>query len=467
MSGEYRASRQKTKWIVFAFFVILLLEFVSIACGMKESHITNEVKENIRKRIENRESVGMVVGFINPSGRREYFCLGTLTLNGEKPVDENSIYEIGSISKAFTGIVLADMVLKGELRLDDPAETYLPAEVKIPSREGMKITLGHLATHTSALPRMPSNFHPGDPGNPYEDYSVENMYEFLSKYTLGRDIGVKYLYSNIGMGLLGHMLSLKAGVDYEQLIIERICKVLGMKSTVISLTEKMEERLARGHNPAGEVPNWDIPTLAGAGAIRSTARDMLTFLAANIGIKRSKLSTAMDMTHEARIDAGKELKVGLGWHISDNGKTQIIWHNGGTGGYRTFCGFIKDKKIGVVVLSNMNISADDIGFHLLDSSYGLEKVEGSVVVKTEILDKYAGKYKFIGSEVTVTVTREGNMLLAQIQGQPKIAVFPQSETEFFMKEASIKISFQVDEEGDVTGFVLKQEGKDSPATKIE
>jgi CubicO group peptidase (beta-lactamase class C family) len=123
------------------------------------------------------------------------------------------------------------------------------------------------------------------------------------------------------------------------------------------------------------VPNWDIPTLAGAGALRSTASDMLTFLAANMGIKHSKLSDAMDMTHKARVDAGKTMKIGLGWHIRDNGITQIIWHNGGTGGYRSFCGFIKDKKVGVVVLSNMNISPDDIGFHMLDNSYELKKVE--------------------------------------------------------------------------------------------
>jgi D-alanyl-D-alanine-carboxypeptidase/D-alanyl-D-alanine-endopeptidase len=467
MMAVYPTSKQKTKWIILAFLGILLFEFASVACGSKESNISEGVKDNIRRRIENGESVGIVVGFINPSGKREYFCVGTSTMGGEKYVNENSIYEIGSISKAFTGIVLADMVLNNEVKLDDPAEFYLPETVNVPSRNGIKITLEHLATHTSALARMPSNFHPADPGNPYADYSVENMYEFISGYTLGRDIGEKYEYSNLGMGLLGHILSLKAGVDYEQLIIERICNVLGMKSTVISLTEEIKERLARGHNPAGEVPNWDIPTLAGAGAIRSTAHDMLTFLAANMGIKRSKISAAMDMAHEARIDAGENLKVGLGWHISDNGKTRIIWHNGGTGGYRTFCGFVKDKKIGVVVLSNMNISADDIGFHLLDNYYELKKIEEPMVLKPEMRDKYTGKYKFTGTDITVTVTHEGNMLLAQIQGQGKIAVFPQSETEFVMKEAPIKITFQVDVEGNVTGFVLNQDGKDSAATRID
>lgn len=368
-------SSQTGRWRILVFVGILFFIFSFVSCVVEKTNITEEVKDNIRKRIENGESVGTVVGIIDEQGRKEYFSHGTLTRGGDKLVDEDSIYEIGSISKVFTCIVLVDMVLNGELRLDDPAETFLPETVNVPSRNGKKITLEHLATNTSALPRMPSNFRPSDPKNPYADYSVDNMYDFLSGYTLRRDIGEKYEYSNLGVGLLGHILGLKAGMKYEKLIIQRICAVLGMKSTVIMLTPEMKRRIAKGHNPANEVPNWDIPTLAGAGALRSTASDMLTFLAANIGIKPSKLSDAMDMTHQARVDAGKTMKIGLGWHIRDNGKTQIIWHNGGTGGYRSFCGFIKDKKVGVVVLSNMNISADDIGFHMLDSSYELKKVE--------------------------------------------------------------------------------------------
>ena len=368
-------TNHEARYLTFVFLVILFLQFSSVSCGSEETNIPDEVKESIKERILKGESVGIVVGFIDAKGKKEYFSHGTLKKNGDNPVDENSVYEIGSISKVFTCIALADMVLNGELRLDDPAETYLPETVKMPSRNGNKITLEHLAANNSALPRMPYNFRPKDPHNPYADYTVENMYDFLSAYTLQRDIGETYEYSNLGMGLLGHILGLKAGMDYELLIAERIGHVLEMEDTMITLTADMKKRLARGHNPAGEVPNWDIPTFAGAGALRSTANDMLTFLGANMGINRSPLSPAMDMTHEPRFDAGETMKVGLGWHIRDNGKTQIIWHNGGTGGYRSFCGFIKDKKIGVVVLSNMNIGADDIGFYLLDNSYDLKKNE--------------------------------------------------------------------------------------------
>jgi len=457
----------RARWASLAVAGILFLSLSSAACGTKPSRISDEVRENIRLRVEHGNTVGIVVGFIDERGKREYFSHGTMTLGGDRPVDEDSVYEIGSISKAFTGILLADMVLKGELKLEDLAEAYLPEGVNMPSRNDARISLEHLATHTSALARMPTNFRPADPGNPYADYSVEDMYAFISGYSLPRDIGEKYEYSNLGMGLLGHILSLKAGMDYEQLMIERICDVLGMESTVISLTEELRKRLARGHNSAGEVSNWDIPTLAGAGAIRSTARDMLTFLGANMGLEHTPLAEAMEMSHEARVEAGKNMQVGLAWHIRDNGQTRIVWHNGGTGGYRTFCGFIEDQKIGVVVLSNMNIGADDIGFHVLDSSYDLQKIREAVTIEAEILDRYAGRYRFGESKRVITVSRKDASLVALFPGQGTFSLFPESETEFFMKEAPITITFKVDEAGDVTGLVLSQGGKDSAAEKLE
>ncbi|MFC2158854.1 serine hydrolase domain-containing protein [Acidobacteriota bacterium] len=357
------------------FLVILLINLPSVACYSKDSLITDDVKENIKRRVEQGESVGIVVGVIDSRGTREYFSYGTKTLKKKEPVDEYSFYEIGSISKVFTCTILADMVLRKEVKLEDPVESYLPQEVKIPTRKNKVITFEHLATHSSSLPGMPTNFDPKDEANPYADYTVENMYEFLSGYTLTRDIGEKFEYSNLAMGLLGHTISLKAGMGYEALIKERICNVLKMKDTVITLSPDHKERLAKGHDPNGEVSNWDIPTLAGAGAIRSTASDLLTFLAANMGIKKTELTEAMEMTHAGRVEAGKSMIVGLGWINQDNGNTKIIWHNGGTGGYRSFCGFIKDQNIGVVVLSNMNIRAQDIGFHILDSSYPLKDIK--------------------------------------------------------------------------------------------
>ena len=204
-----------------------------------------------------------MVGVIDPKGRW-IVAYGSLNEGDARPLNGDTIFEIGSATKVFTSLLLADMVQRGEVSLDDPVAKYLPPSVKMPERNGRSITLVDLATHTSGLPRLPSNLAPKDPGNPYADYSVEQLYEFLSSYQLTRDIGSKYEYSNLGGGLLGYVLARRAGKSYEDLVESRICAPLGMSNTRITLTPEMKARLAAGHNAAlDKVENWDLPTLAG------------------------------------------------------------------------------------------------------------------------------------------------------------------------------------------------------------
>jgi CubicO group peptidase (beta-lactamase class C family) len=232
--------------------------------------------EDIRKILIERiktqhQSVGIVVGVIEPSGSR-IISYGTFAKDNKRPVDGDTVFEIGSITKVFTSLILADMVQHGEIALTDPIDRYLPSEVKVPERNGRKITLEDLSTHTSGLPRMPNNFRPADPDNPYADYTVEQLYNFLSNYTLTRDTGSQFEYSNLGGGLLGHVLARRAGMDYEALVRSRVLSPLKMSDTAMELASAMRARLSTGHNASmSPVKNWDIPTLAGAGALRSTA----------------------------------------------------------------------------------------------------------------------------------------------------------------------------------------------------
>jgi CubicO group peptidase (beta-lactamase class C family) len=232
---------------------------------------------------------------------------------------------------------------------------------------------------------MPSNFTPKDDANPYADYSVQQLYAFLSGYRLTRDIGSRYEYSNLGAGLLGHVLSLRAGMSYEALLRSRILDRLGMSNTGITLTPEMKARLAVGHketvrtsqNPYGltPVPNWDIPTLSGAGALRSTANDMLTFLAANLGYVKTPLAEAIaDQLSVRRPSDGPDFEVGYGWRVQSKYGSTIVWHGGATGGYRCYIGFDPKARVGVVVLSNIQMPfVDDIGPHLLNRKYPLSK----------------------------------------------------------------------------------------------
>lgn len=415
-----------------------------------------EIRKILADRIDTQKrSVGMVVGVITPEGRR-VISYGVGDQTSKRPVNGDTIFEIGSVTKVFTSLLLADAVQRGEVALTDPVAKYLPSTVKVPERGGKKITLQDLAMHVSALPRLPTNLAPKDPTNPYADYTVQQLYDFLGSYELPRDIGTEYEYSNLGAGLLGHVLALRAGVPYETLVRTRILAPLQMKSTAITLTDAMQKRLAAGHDTQlAHVPNWDLPTVAGAGALRSTANDMLNFLAANLRMTTTTLSPAIStMLAQRRSTERPGTSVALAWHITTRADgSEFVWHNGGTGGYRSFIGFDPKQRTGVVVLSNTSTQegGDDIGRHLLDPTLPLFQAPKEITVAPEILESYTGIYE-LAPQFALVITREGNRLFSQATGQQRVELFPQSDTKFFFKVVDAQITFEKD------GLTLHQAG---------
>ncbi|MBT8254654.1 MAG: serine hydrolase [Flavobacteriaceae bacterium] len=358
----------------------VLLPFVLILSGLMVSAqpiIPDDVKSEIKNRVENGINPSIVIGIINADGT-DYYSYGKKSLSNDEPVNENSIYEIGSISKTFTGVILAQLVKEGKVKLDDPLQKYLPEGVTAPTRNGASINLVHMSNHTSALPRMPDNFSPADPSNPYVDYSEEQLYEFLNGHELRRDIGSEFEYSNYAVGLLGHVLARSQSMTYEELMVNIIANPLGMKNTRIEFTSEMKRNKAIGTNGGREVSNWDLTTLAGAGAIRSDVVDMLKYLSANMGLTKTKLYPAMKMAQTSTVAEDFPRTIGLGWITRNTDTSEIIWHNGGTGGYRAFSGFTSDGKTGVVVLTNSSLGVDDIGFHTLDSALEMRDVKPSI-----------------------------------------------------------------------------------------
>jgi CubicO group peptidase (beta-lactamase class C family) len=412
---------------------------------------------------------GIVVGILR-GGDQWVAGYGTIDA-GQQPPDEDAIFEIGSVTKVFTTLLLADLVLRGEVALDDPAQKYLPSNVPMPKWRDQEITLCHLATHTSSLPRLPANLWKTvkDQANPYANYQVSDLYEFLSGYKLKRPIGSRVQYSNLGVGLLGHILGRVASKSYEELVGERILRPLGMNNTSITLSPDQQRRLAPGHTLFGKVTaNWDIPTLAGAGALRSTAGDVLRFMAASMnratsplaeaaalcqrlypktrkalpswmdyavalfhsglgvlaqrlfglapdnpffvlamygpimfaaqfgGLAPGLLATAVTVAGTYFLQHGynfvwwTNLLVGgavslfvsrylrsrdqtpmLGWQYRQlylfplPRGPRFSWHNGGTGGYRSFVGFVRETETAVVVLANSAKSVDSLGVKIL------------------------------------------------------------------------------------------------------
>jgi CubicO group peptidase (beta-lactamase class C family) len=364
------------------------------------------------------------------------------------------------------------MVKRGEVNLDDPVRSFLPASVKFPVRAGREITLVDLATHRSGLPRMPANFNPKDPENPYADYSVEQMYAFLSSHELTRGVGDMYEYSNLAVGLLGHVLALRAGKSYEALLTERILQPLGMHDTRITFTPSMRERLARGHFSTGfPAGNWDIPTLAGAGAIRSTVNDMLKFVAANLDPRPDGLPAALRSAHTVQREGpGSSPPVGLNWHLNRRRGREFVWHNGQTGGYHGYLALDPANRTGVVVLSNTSFTVDGIGLWVLDTTTTLSRlapipVRKEVVLPGAALDEFVGEYR-MSPTFAITVIREGTVLYMQATGQGRLRALPESDLKFFLREVDAQISFVRDASGKVNELVLHQGGADQRASRV-
>jgi D-alanyl-D-alanine-carboxypeptidase/D-alanyl-D-alanine-endopeptidase len=269
--------------------------FSTFSCGASAEDFTDAIRASLQRRIElEKRSVGIVVGIVDEHGSRVVSC-GKMDNGTDQEVDGDTLFDIASITKPFTGLLLQDMIQRGEMKLDDPVQKYLPASAKMPARNGKQITLLHLVTHTSGLPHIAENLNPKRLDQPFADYTVQELNTFLSNYQLTSDPGAKFRYSSLGAGLLGHVIALKAGSDYESLVVDRICRPLKMDSTRITLTPELKSRFATGHNRFGEtVPSWERQTQLGGSALRSTANDMLKFVSANLGFTPSSLTPLME-----------------------------------------------------------------------------------------------------------------------------------------------------------------------------
>jgi D-alanyl-D-alanine-carboxypeptidase/D-alanyl-D-alanine-endopeptidase len=444
--------------------------FLSCAAQLSAQGWPNDSALNatLQSRVRMPPGIGIVVATLEKGKPPRIFSAGSS--GSARPLDGNTVFEIGSITKTFTSALLADMVQRGEVKLDDPVSKFLPATVHVPSRGGKQITLLDLATQSSGLPRLPTNMSPANILNPYADYSVQQLYDFLSQYELTRDIGSRFEYSNLGVGLLGHALALRAGKSYEALVTERILEPLGMHDTRITLTPEMREHLAIGHSANGTVqPTWDLPTLAGAGALRSTASDMAKFLAANLDSTTGPVAHALGVAHVPQRDAGSDqMRIGLVWLTLNQFGTPVVWHNGGTGGYHSFIGFDPATGRGVVVLANISANIDDIGLHMVDGRFPLTVVKEhkEVAINQAILDAYVGVYE-LAPNFQITITKEGKSLYAQATAQPKNQLYPESDIEFFLKVVDASIIFVRGATGTVDQIILHQGGASIPGKRVK
>lgn len=425
------------------------------------------VQANIRQRVDYGYAPSIVVGLRNTEGTT-YFAYGQSDRDGGRPVDERTLFEIGSITKVFTTTLLADMADRGELRLTNLVQDYVPSWVTVPMRQARAMTLTHLATHTSGLPYMPDNL-PGTDGNaPFAGYSVEQMFEFLNRYTLPRNPGAAYEYSNYGVGLLGHLLASLAQTDYESLLGQRITDPLGLADTRITLSVEQRGRLARGYSGVLPIPEFDMAALEGAGALRSSASDLLTFLAANRGWIETPLYAAMTNAQRSRVSTPTPgLSVGLGWHLLTLSSGAAVWHNGATIGHRAFAGFVRNGPVLAVVLANSDYDTTDIGFHLLDPASPLGTVRRPADIPPDTLRHYVGRYQRTDTDGFTISLRDGHLILGYSADVGRLlTLYPITANRFYLTFPEAEGRFTTNSAGQANALVWSQAGQTTTYPKV-
>lgn len=390
---------------------------------------------------------GIILGYIGPDGVK---ILASGSAGTARPLDEHTRFEIGSVTKTFTANLLAQAVLAHRVKLADPVAEYLPKSVRVPSRDGKQITLLNLATQHSGLPRMPTNMRDVDGADPYAKYSVADMYAFLSGYTLTRDPGAGYEYSNLGIGLLGQALANRAHSTYAQLVKNAIFAPLHMTESTVAIAPEHDAALATGHDLDGNATHaWEFEALAGAGAVRSTMHDMLLYLRCNMGKGALARDCLYGHSPRSTFPGGT---IGLVWMTSPRG---AVWHDGDTAGFHAMIEISPDRTRGVVALSNGPPIAD-IANKLIEPDAKLSQCPtvGSAATRAS---EYDGTYCDAAVGFGFTIATKDGVTTVQAPGQPAVALQSAGSDRFTATSVGATVSF-VRENGVVVGAILNQNG---------
>jgi CubicO group peptidase (beta-lactamase class C family) len=456
-----------------------LLIGVNLWVGIPIASAQNLTDEWVEKAasplVKNRIADGLSVGYIEG----DHWGIVHLKSPAEAGTNANNltVYELGSVSKLFTSLLLADAVVRGEIDLDAAADVTNPAGIRLPARDGRSITWLDLSTHRSGLPRLPSNLPLIDLVNPYRDYDSKQAAEFANHYELPRQPGKAQEYSNFGGAVLGYLVAAKAGKSYEELLRERIAEPLRMADCTVSLSDEQAKRLATPHSKFGTVTSpWTFADLPGAGGVHATMRDMMRFAKAQLNPPKGELGEAIDLAWKQQSAADASgAAMGLGWMISGDGQTR--WHNGQTGGFHAALFINRELKCAVVVLCNTAVGneIDQLAIQLIQKAAGLDvELEPSekpdpdadkLAIDATLRRRLVGRYQLNPSFIFDVRDRDGHLMVG-ITNQPTQEVFPDSPTRWSYRGVDATLEFQLPKTGRARSLVLHQNGANQIARRI-
>ena len=427
-----------------------------------------EVEAILNKNlIANGKAKGVAVALVDGNGIRVVVVGTARSSEAMKPDD---MFEIGSVTKTFTGLLLAIADENGEAKLDDPVEKFLPGGIKLRDSAGAPIRMVDLATQRSGLPRLAPNMQPKDPKNPYADYTEQDLLDFLKFFTATNARNEKYEYSNIGFGLLGYTLTRAAKAEsFDALLNARILKPLNMTTTTSNPT-LFAERMTQPHDASGRpTPGWDLGAAhAAAGAIRSSAGDMGRYAEAIAGLKPTTLASAIGLATTMREQGpGRINPIGLAWIRIPFNERAFMHHDGGTFGSSSSLMIDQAAKEGVFIVANSSTPLTEIALHLIDRRHSIapRELPKVVAVAADLLARYAGTYK-LNDQMNIIVRVNTDKVTAQATGQGEFEIFPESDIRFFAKVAPIAMTFGEITEGKAGSFLLEQNGAKLTARRV-
>lgn len=335
------------------------MPWIEIQAAMPEpSRGVLNVNRMIEQEMQNKSIPGIAIAlYYEEKGYLLNF--GVANKKTKRLITQDSIFELASVTKIFTSTALAVEVLLGKMKLDDPVTKFLP-EIRRP-RDLQSVTLAQLATHTSSLPRVP-------PPHGKQKYNHQKLMIFLQNWEAGYPIGSRYVYSNLGFGVIGNALAYVENENYGSVIKKLITEPLGMSSTFIHVPADLMDNYAQGYSPTGKpVRHYELNAWPAGGALRSTSRDMLKFLKANLDLEGPELlRNAMQLAQQGIFKVNENLTLSLGWQRFKKENLLIIDKNGGVPGFSSYIGMIPAKKMGIVILANKSkVQATGLGRKIL------------------------------------------------------------------------------------------------------
>ena len=461
--------------------ISFLLSIVAIGCvGLPTASAQNLTDQWVEKAatplIEDEIADGMSIGYIEG---KHYGMVHLGSSNRSKKTATNlTVYEIGSISKVFTGFLLADAVVRGEIDLDATVDVANPAGIRFPSRGGRSIQWIDLSTHRSGLPRLPKNLTLTDAKNPYRDYNSKKAAEFLRDYALPRQPGASQEYSNFAVSVLGYLVAKNAGMSYQQLLKERIAEPLKMTDCTVSLNADQRKRQAVPHVSFDSTASpWTFADLPGAGGVHATMRDMMRFAKAQLSPPEGTLGDAIELAWKQHRDADASgAAMGLGWMIASDGQTR--WHNGQTGGFHSALFINRDLKCAVVILCNTAVSGeiDQLAMQMIQKAAGqeveLESNEESDDgpdahgIDSKHRRRLEGRYQLAPNFIFTVRDRKGRLMVG-ITNQPTQEVHPDSPTRWSYRGVKATLEFKLTKTGPAKSLILHQNGIKQTARRMK